>query len=82
MKLFTTDDLEIVSILLNDGTSSEFSFSGSIKNGEPSVIYKLPKGRDAEVSKKNGDLILIDSKGNRWLATEIECHNAGNFKNR
>jgi len=81
MKLHAPDGAEIVSILLNDGTASDFEFYGSTKNGETTIIYELPKGNTAKVAKKNGDSILIDENRKHWASSDIEYENAGKFAN-
>lgn len=79
MKLYAPDGSEIVSILLDDGTAFDFKFHGSIKNGETTIIYELPKGNTEKVARKNGNSILIDANGKQWAASDIEYENADKF---
>ena len=81
MKLFTPDGTEIVSILLENGTTTEFEFHGSIKNGGGSTIYKVPEGTTSKITKSNGEYTLVDANGKHWSASDIEYENAGKFYN-
>lgn len=82
MKLYAPDGSEIVSILLADGSFSDFKFDASIKNGETTVMYVLPKGRLSKVAVKNGEKMLIDVNGKYWPASDIEYNNAASFERR
>ena len=74
ISLIAPNSLPIVGIKLNDGSVTEFEYeytSGCVLNNR---FFILPEGTMKNVVYKNGDMILVDSEGNEWTATDVELH--------
>jgi hypothetical protein len=74
VSLIAPNSLPIVGVKLNDGSVTEFEYEYASGGVISSRFFILPEGSMNNVVYKNGDLILVDSDGNEWVATDVELH--------
>ncbi len=70
IKLVAPNDLPIVGLRLEDGSTCEFEFS--YDSVTKIHYYKLLNRGSADLSKCEGDQVLVDSDGNEWPSADIE----------
>ncbi len=68
-KLIAPNSLSIIGIKLDDGSLSDFEYSYDDRT--KTSMYVLPSGKTSAVGSQ---IILVDSGGNEWEATDAEFH--------
>ena len=72
INLVAPNHFPIVGILLEDNSICKFEYTYDNLSMQRDLI--LPKNLSARTVEREGDLVLVDSEGNEWRASDIEYH--------
>lgn len=76
IKLVSPDNTPIVGALLDDGSTCSASMTYDSITSVVDIVFD--HNGESKLSETNGEIVYVDEKGSRWLASAVVDHSLFN----